>query len=502
MSFPQRHTLISLGFWIMLTCVAALIIMARVEHSTQRDAAAGAEADALAVARDMMVDLGRFDSAANVLAASPELAEQITRPDNPVARARMVRLLDSVADATQLANVFVTDETGVIAFAGGKNRRLLEGRPVNSLDAVREVLYFSRPSHFIGQSLIGDGQSYFVGVPLRQGDKTMGAVVVEVSSTAFRINPVDAGDIVLVLDPTDSVAMTSDPAWRFAILGRNALDLHPVGLNEPAAPQPDSLSGENQRHSYLRDNGPGMATPRLAQLKKGERVFAMSDLFGGWAVAILRRPDEIIFAQRAAGGITLLLGLLGWMTTNMVLNGQRHLRQLRDKSIRDALTGLYNRSYMNEAMLPIIAATDRSLLQGLAMVMVDIDNFKSINDTFGHHTGDMVIQKLADTIRHEARKSDVAIRMGGEEFAIFLPGTDTHGALVFADRLRQAFSDEVGPLPDGRRATLSAGVSLHRSGDTLEGLIKSADDALYDAKRTGRDRVVEARPMPAVLEPA
>jgi diguanylate cyclase (GGDEF)-like protein len=124
--------------------------------------------------------------------------------------------------------------------------------------------------------------------------------------------------------------------------------------------------------------------------------------------------------------------------------------------------------------------------------MTDIDHFKKFNDTWGHQIGDMVLREVAKCVRACIRDTDIAARYGGEEFAVILPETDLEGSLLFAERLRQkveesSFDGPKGPL----KVTISIGLSsipVHTAETSLE-MIKLADDALYVAKRNGRNRV-------------
>jgi diguanylate cyclase (GGDEF)-like protein len=125
-----------------------------------------------------------------------------------------------------------------------------------------------------------------------------------------------------------------------------------------------------------------------------------------------------------------------------------------------------------------------------ALILLDIDHFKSINDTYGHDVGDKVLKKVASTIRKRLRKEDVVARWGGEEFAILLPHTDKRAATTVAEKLRAALKEIKLPELKGRQVTASFGVTEVKTGESLETALKRADEALYEAKRRGRDRVV------------
>lgn len=176
--------------------------------------------------------------------------------------------------------------------------------------------------------------------------------------------------------------------------------------------------------------------------------------------------------------------------------------RLREWAIRDGLTGLYNHRHFQELLRNELARAER-YDQPLACVMVDLDHFKQINDTYGHPFGDEVLKKVAAALTDGARKVDLVARYGGEEFVLVLPSTDAHGAVQVAERVRRAVEAE--PFRhDGRTVhlTLSLGVATSElPGVTDEhSLVKRADMALYAAKRAGRNRVMVAGPADDLRE--
>jgi two-component system cell cycle response regulator len=178
---------------------------------------------------------------------------------------------------------------------------------------------------------------------------------------------------------------------------------------------------------------------------------------------------------------------------------KRHSDYLRDRleesvelAVTDALTGLHNRRYM-ETHLAALAEQARATGRPLSLVLVDIDNFKSINDTYGHEAGDSVLRQFAARFRRNTRSIDLACRIGGEEFVIVMPDSGLEAARQIGERLRECIAAE--PFrSDGETSltvTASVGVAtLDLPQGSLEALFKRADQALYVAKRGGRNRVV------------
>ncbi len=166
-----------------------------------------------------------------------------------------------------------------------------------------------------------------------------------------------------------------------------------------------------------------------------------------------------------------------------------------EQAITDGLTGLYNRRYMENHLGALV---EQSAARGkeLSLLILDIDYFKAINDTHGHDAGDDVLREFAARVKKTVRGIDLTCRLGGEEFVVVMPEADMSVANTVAERIREKVAQVPFPIRDGTQhvqATISIGVSMLRlSGDTPEQLLKRADEALYSAKRNGRNRVVSA----------
>jgi diguanylate cyclase (GGDEF)-like protein len=182
-------------------------------------------------------------------------------------------------------------------------------------------------------------------------------------------------------------------------------------------------------------------------------------------------------------------------TTTAALQATRSLHQAQERSLRDGLTGVYNRAFLEE-FLPKIA--DQAKRKGFpfSLLMLDIDWFKRFNDEFGHEAGDHVLRAFAQCLQQHVRTGDVVARYGGEEFAVFLPHAGPDLAVALAERLRQEVQELTlpnPPFPPGIRITVSIGVASHsEDSPTLEALISLADQALYVAKEGGRNQVRSA----------
>ena len=155
-----------------------------------------------------------------------------------------------------------------------------------------------------------------------------------------------------------------------------------------------------------------------------------------------------------------------------------------------------NRRRFQETLEGEVARSQR-FDQGLGLVMLDIDNFKQVNDTYGHQQGDVVLREVGRVLRESCREIDEPARYGGEELAVVLPGTDLHGAYLLAERVRQGVESLKLPLMVAEgdiQVTASLGVAaLPESADDQDGLVAAADAAMYDAKRAGKNRAMRAQ---------
>jgi diguanylate cyclase (GGDEF)-like protein len=210
------------------------------------------------------------------------------------------------------------------------------------------------------------------------------------------------------------------------------------------------------------------------------------------AISIARRGGDFTLEQ---------CDLLAYLTTQTAVsleNVALH-SQIQRQAITDELTGLSNVRHFHELLDQEIERAQR-FDNHIGLVMVDIDNFKSVNDTYGHPQGDLVLKEVARVLREQSRDIDFPARYGGEEMSVILPQTDIDGAAMLAERMREAIEElEVRRLDgDGKlKMTASFGVAaLPGSATDKRYLIAVADEALYRAKHAGKNRVERAQPTP------
>ena len=225
--------------------------------------------------------------------------------------------------------------------------------------------------------------------------------------------------------------------------------------------------------------------------------------FGLFVLALLLRAGSLLFGAVEMNSITdsnamqammFSIASVAMVLTNfgmVVMTKERADARNRALALQDELTGLHNRRYIQQTLVQAVAQSLR-YQRPLAVLMLDIDHFKRVNDTHGHLSGDKVLQDLAQCIRQRLRAQDIAGRWGGEEFIVILPDTDAAGARIVAEQLRVAVERMRFTTLSGQPLAQTVSIGLHalQGGDDGErDLVAMADRALYLAKERGRNRV-------------
>jgi diguanylate cyclase (GGDEF)-like protein len=331
------------------------------------------------------------------------------------------------------------------------------------------------------------GQALLAAAQYVQGHKSQEALCKAICETALQVS--SASDAALIRwrgDVSRGWVQYNTPGFRHrAPFPLTADSLTARACEEGTVLLIEDVSKMTGRPAlfFEGDGGWPKGTLAVVPLKLEERVI------GGIVVA----ADRAGSLPREESRNVALLGALAATSLEMVWEMEEVSRRART----DALTGLANRRAFDEQLEQLLAHADR-FGHSVSLILADVDHFKTVNDTWGHETGDLVLKSIAGTLSEGVRAVDVCARFGGEEIAILLPQTSLLGASELADRLRKA----VGARPimaagNEIPVTISCGVSCYPEGVlTKEALFAAADRALYEAKNSGRNRVKSAAPKP------
>ncbi|RMD86984.1 MAG: GGDEF domain-containing protein [Alphaproteobacteria bacterium] len=259
------------------------------------------------------------------------------------------------------------------------------------------------------------------------------------------------------------------------------------------------LEGELGVHLDAPDDDP------VAVIGPGETVGELSVLDGSEASAFVTAKTEARLLEITeedfwqltnvshAFAVNLLLKLAARLRANnaQVSKNVQKRRQYERAAMFDGLTGIHNRRWLDETLHRMVERHQRGG-SDLSLSLIDIDHFKSFNDTYGHAAGDHVLTVVAAVLSANLRPTDLVARFGGEEFVIIFPDTQVADAAVAAERVREAVAAEELVMPDGTAlpsVTISMGVSQLAPGMSVPELLKTADLAMYRAKQAGRNRV-------------
>jgi diguanylate cyclase (GGDEF)-like protein len=337
-----------------------------------------------------------------------------------------------------------------------------------------------------------------------------------------------------------SVSLAVDVRWKFAGLAGLATlaTLVLLALTLRSLRQDELVRASEPRHDRRRRSGRGRPDARAALALVGDALAAthnpralvpvildvVTEATEARGARVLRDGEELGWVGEPGGGgnelrldlsvedeaalIELVLypppegfaaetrQLAEWLVAQagVALENARLHDLVQHQAITDDLTGLVNRRRFL-AVLDTEVERAGQFKTGLAIVLIDLDDFKGVNDRFGHHSGDRVLAAFGSLLQEHIRDVDLAARLGGEEFALLLPEVEGRDAVLVAERLRRSLSGRPIASVEGNAlsSTASFGVAQYRQGDTGEELLRLADDALYRAKGEGKNRVCVAR---------
>jgi diguanylate cyclase (GGDEF)-like protein len=380
-------------------------------------------------------------------------------------RRRLISLCALIAIATLFALIIVN------AFRVTEQRRDAERWQRHSLDV---LLVTSRLETAANEALRGERGFLITSdreflAPYFRG-RTQSQLLLHRLTGLTHDNPVQQATLVAVRTKLSDYIATIDRLIRMQVENRRAEAVAAVGARAGRAQISDFL------HALRR-----VETEERRLLAERSRASFVADA----------RADRYNYLMAIAAAIVVLL--MAYAGFGAALGHRRAIaltEELQRMATTDALTGLPNRRSLMASMELEVARAERSG-RPLALALLDIDRFKSINDTHGHPAGDAVLQAVADELQKVTRAGDLLGRFGGEEFAIVMPDTDLKQARWACERLRKAIAGRTMHYPGGTvgRVTISSGVALLAGEEGCDHLISRADGALYQAKEDGRDLV-------------
>lgn len=465
----------------------------------------------------------KFSYMPGMVARYGKIVQALETPQNPARITGANELLYEINAAAKSAVVYVLDRNGlVIASSNWQQPESFVGQNYAFRPYFQDALRGGEGRFYaMGTTSLLPG--YYFSSPVTRGDAIIGVAVVKIDMSNFD-RAWNGRDSVVVSDHNGVIFLSTQDDWKY----RPMQSLSDAALQElKRTRQYENVLKPPLRTTPVEEYGPDERMLRIAATDEAAggdtEYFVRSGKLPGssWTVSVLTPVADIdARAHRsalfgAAGGVFLLVLALYVLQVRANLRereasrqalerahgalAQQHRRlqtvseELRVTSATDPLTGAYNRRYFFEAADKMLAAQRRTD-GALAVMMIDVDHFKEINDVYGHPAGDRVLQTMTAIARDVLRDTDLFARFGGEEFIVALPNTSVAEAAAVAERLRQRVAAQPfafqGHSIDVR---VSCGVAMHGAENaSIEDTIKRADVALYRAKSLGRNRVESA----------
>ncbi|WP_313089483.1 diguanylate cyclase [Pseudomonas sp.] len=461
----------------------------------------------------------RFEYLPELMAEHPAVLEALRNPNDPRSQSALNRILHDSGTKAGAAAVYVMNRDGVtIAASNWETPDSFLGKDFSYRPYFQQARQ-GKTGRFYGVGSVTGIPGYFLGSAVRDAGDVIGVVAVKVDLDRLDQSWLADSGQIAVTDDSGIIFLSTNRDWKYrATRTLSAGVLHRLRetrqyatmLKAPISFSPDPLwfdgrvvradgieTGDTQRYFMLNHSLPqaDWTITSYSSMERAEQTALVAAFIaaGGMAFVLLlamyvrlvkRRSKEKEAARQAAE--------LAHMELEAKHRELEALSQhLQTMAISDPLTGCNNRRYFTEIAEKMVSAAQRHDRR-ISVLMLDIDFFKRINDTFGHPVGDETLKAVAAACRSVLRQPDFLVRFGGEEFVAILPDTDAAEAMVAAERARSEV--QALQLKSGQRTltlTISIGVAEYQRGETsLDQALARADTALYQAKRGGRNRCV------------
>lgn len=529
--FTEARQVMNIQKWSLqvaaATLVLAILAVAFLSFSWSRQEAieqlqSGAEQRASHFSLSVFAPTDKYAYLPHFVSNYPAVVDALLRPQDPTRIRKANLLLERLNAEAGAAVIYILDLDGLtIASSNWKEAQSFVGKNYAFRPYFIDALRKGR-GRFYGLGVTTHVPGYFISYPVRKGKTIVGVAAVKVDIHDIATDWTRGEHDVVVTDENGVVFLSSRDAWKYRPMQpltdevRKRLQKtrqYEAVLQEPLSIEVEQALSPDKRIVTIEVKDQG-ATERASYFVKSRKVPA-SD----WTIHVVTSMRKIdLEARRTAVLVVAMIALL--LLSSMYLvqaryrnkerkESQRALKEalqaleaehsalqavteeLRHASSTDSLTGAYNRRFFLETTRKMVSAANRHQLP-LSVIVIDVDHFKKINDEYGHPAGDKVLQVLSSTYRNALRDDDIFARFGGEEFVMALPNTDEETARQVAERLREQIMNQSIEI-DGHSltVTVSSGVSRHWLNEkAIQAAIKRADDALYEAKESGRNRVI------------
>ncbi|MEN3297706.1 MAG: hypothetical protein V7642_6959 [Burkholderiales bacterium] len=460
----------------------------------------------------------------DVVANHPIVIDALLDKGHPARLARANAFLDRLNTTAKTATIYVTDDHGLtIAASNWHHSQSFVGNNFSFrpyfVDAMR-----TGTGRFYGLGTVTIAPGYYISHHIKQGPNVLGVAVVKIDLTNLdekwdrehgEMTVSDANGVIFLSSRKDWKYQPTQPLQQDTMEKLVRTRQYEGVLKEPLFIVTMNTLGADARIVKVAEpikNRDGRQW--ISYLVKSRRLPEADWTINVYIPLQANQVRAIRTGVATSGAFAFVLLLVLYLRqaslrikererSRAALEGanqqlevkNRELQSVSDTlhriSITDDLTSAYNRRFFFECLTKLMSAAKRHGTP-LSIIMIDVDNFKQINDSHGHPVGDEVLQRLAGTCHEALREADVFARFGGEEFIVALPDTDEHRAREVAERLRLAAMSEAVDTGAGRvRVTISSGISQYQPSDnTIQDMIKRADEALYSAKKSGRNQVV------------
>jgi diguanylate cyclase (GGDEF)-like protein len=491
-------------FWLPLVALLGSALGAWWGAQQARDAALAHAEEKLRLAAVQVRELlDRYELFPDIASFCPCIGEALAEPDDPGRIATANRRLTDINARIRADVSYVLDAAGtVVAASNWRSASSFVGENYAQRPYFRTALG-GGTGRFVGVGLTSGELGYYLARPVTTAGRSAGVIAVKLrlvelerwltgaEDSLHRGTRTRRDDEVLIADAPGVIFVTTEPRWRFGTLA----PLAPAVRAELV--QSQAYGGEALAPLAVREVARLGAHARLLALPgRGRMVAATETLPGvGWRLTVLTPLAGFSHTLWFHVLLGLLLGMLVVALVLLLVLRELYQRRVLEAAIRDPLTGLYTRMYMNETVPRLVLRHNRDAHAAFGVTILDVDLFKQVNDRHGHFAGDRVLAELGALIRAQCEDTDIAVRLGGEELAIFRPHSAPGESLRLAERMRIVVQRHAVHW-EGRdiAVTISGGVAEHRDGESLVQLLQRADRALYQAKRTGRNRIIDADP--------